>query len=119
ATDTCVSRRIPAAYGSLFGLRPTQGLVSRSGIIPLSRSQDIAGPLARTVTDLAIALDATVGEDPADTVTRRLGERALPRFVTALDPRSLQGARLGFLTNYFDGADDDVVRVIRAALDSM
>jgi Asp-tRNA(Asn)/Glu-tRNA(Gln) amidotransferase A subunit family amidase len=118
-TDTCGSIRIPAAYGSLFGLRPTQGLVSRDGIIPLSRTQDIAGPLARTVTDLAIALDATVGADPADTVTRRLGERALPRFVTALDPRSLQGARLGFLTNYFDGADDDVVRVIRAALDSM
>jgi Asp-tRNA(Asn)/Glu-tRNA(Gln) amidotransferase A subunit family amidase len=118
-TDTCGSIRIPAAYGSLFGLRPTQGLVSRSGIIPLSRTQDIAGPLARTVTDLAIALDATVGADPADSVTRRLGDHALPRFVTALDPRSLQGARLGLLTNYVDGADGDVVRVIRAALDSM
>ncbi|HLB35306.1 MAG TPA: amidase family protein [Gemmatimonadales bacterium] len=118
-TDTCGSIRIPAAYGSLFGLRPTQGLVSRSGIIPLSRSQDIAGPLARTVTDLAIALDATVGPDPADTVTRRLGDRAMPRFATALDPRALQGARLGVLTNYFADTDGDVARVIRTAIDAM
>lgn len=118
-SDTCGSIRIPAAYGSLFGLRPTQGLVSRSGIIPLSHTQDIAGPLARTVTDLAIALDATVGADPSDTVTRRLGNRALPRFATALDPRALQGARLGVLTNYFADTDDDVARVIRLGLDAM
>jgi len=118
-TDTCGSIRIPAAYSSLVGLRPTQGLVSRSGIIPLSHTQDIAGPLARTVTDLAIALDATVGPDPADTVTRRLGDRPAPRFVSALDPKALQGARLGVLRNYFTDTDDDVARVIRAAIDSM
>jgi len=118
-TDTCGSIRIPAAYGSLFGLRPTQGLVSRSGIIPLSHTQDIAGPLARTVVDLAIALDATVGPDPSDSVTRRLGERPLPRFAAALDPQALRGARLGVLRNYFIDTDDDVARVIRAAIDSM
>ncbi|MBI2537795.1 MAG: amidase, partial [Gemmatimonadetes bacterium] len=118
-TDTCGSIRIPAAYGSLFGLRPTQGLVSRSGIIPLSHTQDIAGPLARTVTDLAIALDATVGPDPADTVTRRLGDRPVPRFVAALSPNALQGARLGVLTNYFADTDGDVARVIRLNVDAM
>ncbi|MBI2615120.1 MAG: amidase, partial [Gemmatimonadetes bacterium] len=118
-TDTCGSIRIPAAYGSLFGLRPTQGLVSRSGIIPLSHTQDIAGPLARTVTDLAIALDVTVGPDPADTVTRRLGDRPVPRFVAALSPNALQGARLGVLTNYFADTDGDVARVIRLNVDAM
>lgn len=118
-SDTCGSIRIPAAYSSLVGLRPTQGLVSRSGIIPLSRTQDIAGPLARTVTDLAIALDATVGPDPHDTVTRRLGDRPVPRFVNGLDPRALQGARLGVLTQYFSDTDGDVARVIRAAIDTM
>ena len=118
-SDTCGSIRIPAAYGSLFGLRPTQGLVSRSGVIPLSHTQDIAGPLARTVTDLAIALDATVGPDPTDTVTLRLGSRPMPRFAGALDPRALQGAKLGILTNYFADTDDDVARVVRAAIDAM
>jgi amidase len=57
-SDTCGSIRIPSAFGSLAGLRPTQGLVSRTGVQPLSHTQDIPGPLARTVTDLAIALDA-------------------------------------------------------------
>ena len=54
------------AFNNLVGLRPTQGLVSRSGIVPLSHTQDIGGPLARTATDLAIALDVTVGYDAAD-----------------------------------------------------
>ena len=69
ASDTCGSIRIPAANNNLFGLRGTAGLSSRTGIIPLSHTQDIGGPLARTVTDLALMLDATVGEDPADAVT--------------------------------------------------
>src|SRR6185503_7282095 len=65
-SDTCGSIRIPAANNSLFGLRGTMGLSSRDGIIPLSHSQDIGGPLARSVTDLAILLDATVGADDGD-----------------------------------------------------
>src|SRR5678810_178063 len=64
-SDTCGSIRIPSAFGSLAGLRPTQGLISRSGVMPLSHTQDIPGPLARTVRDLAIALDATIGIDSA------------------------------------------------------
>src|SRR5215217_6142077 len=71
-SDTCGSIRIPSAFGSLAGLRPTQGLVSRSGVMPLSHTQDIPGPLARTVTDLAIALDVSVGVDSADSSTRVL-----------------------------------------------
>ncbi len=118
-SDTCGSIRIPAAFGSLYGLRPTQGLVSRDGIIPLSHTQDIAGPLARTVVDLAIALDATVGYDPADTATAVLQGRELPRFRTSLDPHALKGARLGVLENYFADTDREIDSVIRAALDTM
>ena len=83
-SDTCGSIRIPAAFGSLYGLRPTSGLVSRHGVIPLSHTQDVAGPLARTVTDLAIALDFTVGRDTADAATQVLDGRELPRFAAAL-----------------------------------
>ncbi len=68
-SDTCGSIRIPAANQNLVGLRPTRGLSSRTGVIPLSGTQDEAGPLARTVTDLAIMLDATVGADPDDAIT--------------------------------------------------
>src|SRR5213078_4643062 len=68
-TDTCGSIRYPSAHNSLVGVRPTMGLSSRNGIVPLALSQDVAGPLARTVTDAAIALDATVGVDPDDPAT--------------------------------------------------
>jgi Asp-tRNA(Asn)/Glu-tRNA(Gln) amidotransferase A subunit family amidase len=118
-TDTCGSIRIPAAFGSLVGLRPTQGLVSRDGIVPLSHTQDIGGPMARTVTDLAIALDATIGPDPNDPMTRVLEGRALPKFTDSLRADALRGARLGVLTSYFRDTDNEVARVSRAALDSM
>ncbi len=65
-SDTCGSIRIPAANQNLVGLRATRGLSSRTGVMPLSDTQDVAGPLARSVTDLALVLDATVGPDPAD-----------------------------------------------------
>ena len=68
-SDTCGSIRIPAFHNSLVGIRGTQGLSSRSGIIPLSSTQDIGGPIGRSVTDIAIVLDAIVGYDPADPQT--------------------------------------------------
>src|SRR5918996_4539845 len=68
-SDTCGSIRIPAAHNNLVGLRGTRGLASGRGIVPLSTTQDIGGPLARTLGDLAIMLDATVGADPADETT--------------------------------------------------
>lgn len=120
-SDTCGSIRFPSASNNLFGLRPTKGLSSIDGIIPLSHSQDVAGPLARTVLDLAIALDATVGPDPADTATKILAGRELPRFVASLDTASLKGARFGVLTAYFgtESDDQDATRVVRAAIDKM
>ncbi|MYA10646.1 MAG: hypothetical protein F4087_07050 [Gemmatimonadetes bacterium] len=96
-TDTCGSIRIPSAVHNLFGLRPTKGLSSIDGILPLSHSQDTGGPLARTVTDLAIALDATVGMDPADPATAILEGREMQRFRDALDAGALEGARIGAL----------------------
>jgi amidase len=120
-SDTCGPIRIPAAVHNLFGLRPTKGLSSVSGIIPLSHSQDVGGPLARTVMDLAISLDATVGPDAADSATRILDARSLPHFVDALDTTSLRGKRFAVLTSYFgeDADDQEGARVVRAAIDKM
>jgi amidase len=120
-SDTCGSIRIPASHHNLFGLRPTKGLSSIDGIIPLSHTQDVGGPLARTATDLAIGLDATIGADVADPATRILADRPLPRFVEGLDAEALQGARVGALTMLFgDAADDEEhARLVRAALDQM
>jgi Asp-tRNA(Asn)/Glu-tRNA(Gln) amidotransferase A subunit family amidase len=118
-SDTCGSIRIPAAFGSLFGLRPTSGLVSRSGVIPLSHTQDVIGPLARTVTDLAIALDITVGRDTADAATSVLDGRELLRFVASLDKDALRGKRIGILRNYMTGTDGDIADTIRSTAQAM
>jgi Asp-tRNA(Asn)/Glu-tRNA(Gln) amidotransferase A subunit family amidase len=120
-SDTCGSIRFPSASNNLFGLRPTKGLSSIDGIIPLSHSQDVAGPLARTVRDLAIGLDATIGPDPADTATRALAGRELPRFTASLDSAALHGVRLGVLTTYFgtEADDQEGARIVRAAIDKM
>jgi Asp-tRNA(Asn)/Glu-tRNA(Gln) amidotransferase A subunit family amidase len=106
-SDTCGSIRIPAAYQNLFGLRGTRGLSSRSGIIPLSSTQDIGGPLARSVTDLAILLDATVGPDPADPGTKAAAGRVPSSYRDALDPNGLKGARIGVLRDLFGSAPED------------
>src|SRR5262245_58436552 len=120
-SDTCGSIRIPSAVHNLFGLRPTKGLSSISGIVPLSHTQDVGGPIARTVMDLAIGLDATIGSDPADSATRILDGKQLPKFVDALDSTSLRGKRLGVLTAHFGNEADDAegTRVVRAAIDKM
>ena len=119
-SDTCGSIRIPAAHNALFGLRPTKGLSSISGIIPLSHSQDVAGPLARTVADLAAGLDATIGIDDADSATHAMRGRDI-RFGDALRADALRGARLGVLTAYFgsDSDDREVGDIVRDALTRM
>jgi amidase len=120
-TDTCGSIRNPAASDDLFGLRPTFGLSSRDGIIPLSHTQDVAGPLARTVTDLAIMLDATVAQDPADPATR-LGDGHRPTsYRDGLVAGALKGARIGVLGDLFGGMpeDDEVGHLVRQSLQEM
>lgn len=120
-SDTCGSIRIPAAQNDLVGLRPTKGLSSIDGIAPLSHTQDVGGPLARTVRDLAIALDATVGPDPADPATRILDGVEPPRFVDALDEQALVGARIGILTELFGDAPEEraAAGIVRDALGRM
>lgn len=120
-SDTCGSIRIPAANQNLVGLRGTHGLSSRAGVMPLSSTQDIAGPLARTVTDLAIMLDATVGPDPADPITKA-GAAHIPRsYRQALAPGALKGARIGVLRALWGTApeDEEIAAVVRKALDGL
>lgn len=118
-SDTCGSIRIPSAFGSLFGLRPTQGMVSRTGIVPLSHTQDIGGPMARTVMDLAIAMDVSAGHDPADVVTAALLEGPRQQFVVSLDATAMRGARIGVFTHYFTDADPEIADTVRAAIAAM
>jgi len=120
-SDTCGSIRNPASHNNLFGMRGTSGLSSRAGIVPLSHTQDIGGPLARTVTDLALMLDATVGRDPDDAITAA-SEGHVPRsYQDALKPDALRGARLGVLTAFFGDApeDQEVARIVRRAIESL
>ncbi len=120
-SDTCGSIRIPAAANNLFGLRVTQGLSSRDGIIPLSHTQDVAGPLARSMIDLVTVLDATVGSDPADPQTADADEHLAGSFAEFLDADALQGARLGVLTDYMTTAlpYGPVTTVVQDAVDTM
>ena len=120
-SDTCGSIRIPAANQNLVGLRGTHGLSSRSGVMPLSSTQDIAGPLARTVTDLAIMLDATVGPDPADPITKENAGHIPKTYRESLVEGGLKGARIGVLRSLWGSApeDEEVAGIVRRALDSM
>jgi Asp-tRNA(Asn)/Glu-tRNA(Gln) amidotransferase A subunit family amidase len=120
-TDTCGSIRVPSAFNSLVGLRPTKGITSVHGIVPLSATQDVAAPLARTVTDLAIALDVTVGLDSDDPAAAAWAARPLPHFVEALNANALRGARIGAVKEFFgsDTVELPVSAVVRSALTRM
>jgi Asp-tRNA(Asn)/Glu-tRNA(Gln) amidotransferase A subunit family amidase len=120
-TDTCGSIRYPSSENSLVGLRPTMGLSSRSGIVPLALSQDVGGPLARTVTDVALMLDATAGADPDDPITSRGVGHVPASYADGLDVNALRGARLGVLSALFGAAPEDapVAAVVRGAIQEM
>ena len=120
-TDTCGSIRMPSFHHALAGLRGTQGLSSRDGIVPLALTQDMGGPLAKTVTDLALVLDATAGFDPADEVTARSRGRLPDSYAAFLTDGALDGARIGVVTWLVGEAPEDepVAAVIRAALETM
>jgi Asp-tRNA(Asn)/Glu-tRNA(Gln) amidotransferase A subunit family amidase len=120
-SDTCGSIRIPAANNNLFGLRVTQGLSSRDGIVPLSHTQDVGGPIARSVIDLALVLDATVGADPADPSTSVAAGRVPATFTQFLDRGGLKGMRLGLLKNYLEATppEKEMTDVVLAAVETM
>jgi len=98
-TDTGGSIRVPSSYNQLVGIRPTVGLTSRDGIIPLALSQDTGGPIARSVTDAAVALDAVTGVDAADPVTDGQTGKVPTSYTQYLDPTALQGKRIGYVTS--------------------
>ena len=120
-SDTCGSIRIPSAHNNLVGLRGTSGLSSRDGVVPLSTTLDIAGPLARSVTDLALLLDVTVGSDPSDPTTAEADANIPASYLTALDADALRGARFGVLTMLLrqEVEDEPVARVIDEAVDDL
>ena len=141
-SDTCGSVRVPPAFTNLVGIRATQGLVSRDGIVPMSRTQDVPGPIARTVADAAILMDVLAGFDPADPATARGASRTPatgnPPITTwpgeastgdgsgneggsysdHLRPDGLDGARVGVLRSSLDdeGPGLAVTEVIETAL---
>ena len=120
-SDTCGSIRIPAANNNLVGLRGTQGLASRTGIVPLSSTQDIGGPIARRIADLAIMLDATVGVDPADAGTTISKGHIPASYRAGLRAEALKGARIGVLRSLFGSASEDqeVTGILNKSLDAL
>lgn len=96
-TETDGSILSPASFCGIVGLKPTVGLLSRSGIIPISASQDTAGPMTRTVADAALLLGILAGPDPRDPATAAAGGRGAADYTVFLDPRGLRGARLGVI----------------------
>ncbi len=100
-TETDGSVVCPSNANGLVGVKPTVGLVSRAGIIPIAHSQDTAGPMTRTVADAAVLLSALVGIDPADAATNGNQARSGLDYTTFLDPGGLSGSRIGVARQYF------------------
>ncbi len=120
-TDTGNSIRGPASHNALVGIRSTMGLTSRAGVVPLSLSADIAGPLARTVADAVAVFQVIVGEDPDDPATAASHGRPPESYAAALLPDGLKGARLGVLHQAYDTptADPEVLAVFQRALEDL
>jgi amidase len=117
-TETDGSVVCPASANGLAGLKPTVGLVSRSGIVPISHSQDTAGPMARTVRDVAILLGAMARSDPQDSATADSQGKLSPDYTKFLDPAGLKGARLGVVRKYF-GFNDAVDQLMDSLIGEM
>ncbi|MDQ1610085.1 MAG: amidase [Pyrinomonadaceae bacterium] len=117
-TETDGSIVCPSSASSLVGIKPTLGLVSRSGIIPISHSQDTAGPMARTVADACVLLGALTGVDPRDRATQSSRGKAHADYMRFLDPAGLRGARIGVARKFF-GFSDRVDKLMTDALDAI
>jgi amidase len=117
-TETDGSIVCPASANGVVGIKPTVGLVSRSGIIPISHSQDTAGPLCRTVKDAAILLGALTGADPEDAATAESASKSRDDYTQFLDANGLKGARIGVARKYF-GFSDAVDALMEQSLDAM
>ena len=100
-TETDGSVVCPSSINGIVGIKPTLGLVSRSGIIPIAHSQDTAGPMARTVADAAILLNAMVGVDKNDSITSKFSKKGKKDYTKFLDKNALKGARIGVARQFF------------------
>jgi amidase len=117
-TDTGNSIRGPSSHNDLVGIRPTIGLTSRAGIIPLFANNDVGGPMARTVADAAALLTVVAGPDPADPITQLDATRPLLDYTKSLDRHGLRGARIGVFRQYVDTptTDPEIKAVTNQAL---
>jgi amidase len=117
-TETDGSIVCPSSSNGLAGIKPTVGLVSRSGIIPISHSQDGAGPMCRTVRDAAILLSALTGVDPEDVATTASAGKSQTGYAQYCDPNGLKGARIGVARKYF-GFNDAVDALMEQSIEMM
>ncbi|PSN59394.1 amidase signature enzyme [Corynespora cassiicola Philippines] len=121
-TDTVNSLRSPASANSLFSIRPTRGLITRTGVIPISSTQDVVGPIARSIKDVAVALTAmtTTGYDTADNATALVpnANRNLD-YASTLRLGSLKGLRLGLLKGFYNFTDSPEVTPVNNVMDSI
>jgi amidase len=118
-TETNGSVVCPSSINGIVGIKPTLGLVSRSGIIPIAHSQDTAGPMGRTVKDAAILFSAMVGRDPADPLAYSFAE-SLPDFSAGLSDKALNGARIGVYRNHGGaGVDARVERILEDTIETL
>ncbi len=117
-TETDGSVVCPSSANGLAGMKPTLGLISRSGIIPIAHSQDTSGPMARTVRDAAILLGAMAGPDADDAATAASAGKIQPDYTKFLDPSGLKGARIGVVRKYF-GFNDAVDQLMNTLIDEM
>jgi amidase len=117
-TDTGGSIRGPSTSNGIVGLKPTHGLLSRDGIIPLALSFDTGGPMARNVYDIAVALGVMTGIDSADPATQKSEGKFTTNYTSSLDVNALKDARIGIARDFM-GFDPDVDWVMDAAIDSM
>lgn len=117
-TETDGSVVCPSSANGIVGIKPTVGLISRAGIIPIAHSQDTAGPMARTVRDAAILLGALAGSDPRDPATRETDLKKQTDYTAFLDPNGLRGARIGVTRKYF-GFNDAVDALMNDRINQM
>ncbi|HEX3102998.1 MAG TPA: amidase [Terriglobales bacterium] len=117
-TETDGSIVCPSSANGIVGIKPTLGLISRAGIIPISHSQDTSGPMARTVRDAAILLGALAGSDPRDPATADANAKLPKDYTQFLDPNGLKGARIGVARKYF-GFSDSVDALMNHLIDEM
>lgn len=118
-TETDGSIVCPASLNGVVGIKPTVGLTSRAGVVPISHTQDTVGPYGRTVADAAAVLGILTGVDPRDPATQKSQGRSFTDYTQFLDPDGLRGARIGVMRNGVTGYSTDTDAIFERALETM